>query len=227
MLYDNIILHIPHSGILDPGGEPLELSPSEWLLVDKYTDELFGARVSCGIRSVVFPYCRLFCDVERLPHDPLEKAGIGVHYALERTIGTDREAFRLYEEHQHRLAQAILNGGDHTLLVDCHSFSQRPNALQPDTSGFDDIDVCIGFNEDWSKPGHAIDYLVGEFERRGYRVRINYPFSNSKAFEMPKRYHSIMIEVNKRVYMDEETGERGKGFLALQEAIGDALEGML
>lgn len=44
MLYDDIILHIPHAGILGPKDEHLELSPAEWLLVDKYTDELFGGK---------------------------------------------------------------------------------------------------------------------------------------------------------------------------------------
>lgn len=227
MLYDNIILHIPHAGILGPDGERIELTPSEWLLVDKYTDELFGAKASFGIRSVSFPYCRLFCDVERLPHDPLEDDNMGVHYSLERKIGTDKESFKLYEEHQHQLAQAILASGDHTLLVDCHTFSQKPNALQPDTTGFEDIDICIGYNEDWSKPTEAIPYFVDEFQRRGYKVRVNYPFSYAKAFELPKRYHSIMLEVNKRVYMNEDTGEKIDGFEPLQKAICEILNGLL
>lgn len=228
MLYNDIILHIPHAGILGPDGERMELTPSEWLLVDKYTDELFGAKNSWGIRSVSFPYCRLFCDVERLPHDPLEKENMDVYYSPDRKIGTDRKSFSLYEEHQHRLAQAILASGDSiTLLVDCHTFSEKPNALQSDTTGFENIDICIGYNEDWSKPNDAIPYFVSEFERRGYRVRTNYPFSNAKAFELPKRYHSIMIEVNKRLYMNEETGEKNEGFDNLQNDIGEVLSGLL
>lgn len=228
MLYNDIILHIPHAGILGPDGERMELTPSEWLLVDEYTDELFGAKNSWGIRSVSFPYCRLFCDEERLPHDPLEKENMGVHYSPDRKFGTDRESFRLYEEHQHQLAQAILASGNSiTLLVDCHTFSEKPNALQPDTTGFENIDICIGYNEDWSKPNNAIQYFVSEFERRGYRVRTNYPFSNAKAFELPKRYHSIMIAVNKRLYMNEETGEKNEGFDKLQKDIGEILSGLL
>ncbi len=152
---------------------------------------------------------------------------MGVHYSSGRKIGTDKESFKLYEEHQHQLAQAILSGGDHTLLVNCHTFSQKPNALQPDTTGLEDTDICIGYNEDWSKPTEAIPYFVEEFQSREYKVLVNYPFSNAKAFELPKRYHSIMLKVNKRVYMNEDTGEKNDGFEPLQKAIGEILNGLL
>ena len=41
---------------------------------------------------------------------------------------------------------------------------------------------------------------------------INEPFSNSKTFDVPVKYHSVMIEVNKRLYMDEDTPEKASGF---------------
>lgn len=41
---------------------------------------------------------------------------------------------------------------------------------------------------------------------------INTPFSNSKTFEVSVKYHSVMIEVNKRLYMDEATLEKNDGF---------------
>lgn len=38
---------------------------------------------------------------------------------------------------------------------------------------------------------------------RGYCVTVNTPFSNSKTVDTPAHYKSLMIEVNKRVYMYE------------------------
>ncbi len=37
------------------------------------------------------------------------------------------------------------------------------------------------------------------------KVGIITPFSNSKTFDVPIKYYSVMIEVNKRRYMDEES----------------------
>ncbi len=32
-----------------------------------------------------------------------------------------------------------------------------------------DVDVCVGFNDDWSRPGKALlDYAVNLFEDNGY-----------------------------------------------------------
>ncbi len=61
---DCIILHIPHSSltISEEAMHQYETSflQEEFLLMtDRYTDELFGLPYT----SIVFPYSRLFCDV--------------------------------------------------------------------------------------------------------------------------------------------------------------------
>ena len=45
------------------------------------------------------------------------------------------------------------------------------------------------------------------------------PFSNSKTFEVPVDYHSVMIEVNKRLYMNEDTLAKTDGFNKLRDDI--------
>ena len=82
------------------------------------------------------------------------------------------------------------------LLLDCHSFP----------SEMSDIDICIGYNEDWSKPNkETIELAVNLFEDCGYKVGINEPYSNSKTPECPFTYQSMMLEVNKKVYMEDGT----------------------
>lgn len=79
-----LLLHIPHSSKAFPKGSRhsfADLDNEERLLVDYYTAELFvPSNETEHIKSVVFPYCRLFCDVERLINDPLEKDGLGIRY---------------------------------------------------------------------------------------------------------------------------------------------------
>lgn len=67
-----------------------------------------------------------------------------------------------------------------------------------------DVDICIGYNDDWSKSAsQTIEYDVNLFEENGFSVGLNYPYSNSETPECPFTYHSIMLEVNKRVYMEK------------------------
>ena len=69
-----------------------------------------------------------------------------------------------------------------------------------------DVDICIGFNEDWSKPDKVLlEYTVNFFEDNGYSVGIIYPYSNSEAPVCPFTYQSMMLEVNKRVYLERRS----------------------
>lgn len=226
-------------------------------LTDHYTDKLFSAAATGSytklgerVKHISFMYSRLFCDVERLLDDPLEEKGLGIHYDFEKIAGVnyDKEwrydrnfAMDLYKEHQGKIFTAIDNAQRYwvsglPLLLDCHSFSERDNVLCPNAHEYKDIDICIGFNEDETKPSEeCIDSLKNFFTACGYRVECNVPFSNSKTiqycrceafkyyymiiekygFTPNEKYHSIMIEVNKHCYMNEDTLEITAGYYKL------------
>jgi len=232
--YKNLILHIPHSSVKIPNNETtkrdkklLEIGQN---LIDFYTDELFvPEEKNEHIESVIFPWCRLCCDVERLPNDPLEKEGLGISYHItlpdgqRHTLSSSENARKMYEDFHDMVIQKIRKGdtcGPGLLLIDCHSFSSLPNLLNANPP--QDIDICIGFNEDETKPNKVvIGNIQNYFIYKGYRVGINNPFSNSKTFDVPggNKYHSVMIEVNKKLYMSEETLEKTDGFLRLHNDI--------
>lgn len=229
--YKNILLHIPHSSFSFPSGSNHsfnDLDNEEKLLIDYYTDELFVPQKETEhIGTIVFPYCRLFCDVERLINDPLEKDGLGISYVREvptgrysstfRSFSSKEEAFIQYVDYHSAVTKKLFIMGKNTLLIDCHSFSNIPNLLN---SNPPDIDICIGYNDDATCPDNVvIGNIVHHFESLGYKVGINKPFSNSKTFSVPMKYHSVMIEVNKRLYMNEFTLEKTEGFYKLQQEI--------
>lgn len=227
--YKNILLHVPHSSSSFPSESMFsftDLDNEEKLLIDYYTDELFVPQQdSAVISNVVFPYCRLYCDVERLINDPLEKDGLGISYFREiptgrgcsytyRSFCSKEEAFNRYVDFHASVSKRLFTMGDDTLLIDCHSFSNLPTLL---CSNPPDIDICIGYNDDETSPDKvAIGNIIYYFQTRGYKVGVNSPFSNSKTFNVPVKYHSVMIEVNKRLYMDEQTLEKSEGFYRLQ-----------
>lgn len=230
--YHNLLLHVPHSSTSFPVESKVcfnDLDDEERLLVDYYTDNLFVPEQEANnICHMIFPYCRLYCDVERLINDPLEKDGLGISYSrwvpcqdrhgdVLRSYSVKSEAFALYADYHSDISKKLVGMIGSTLLVDCHSFSALPNLLN---SNPPDIDICIGYNDDETCPSKVvIGNIVQYFMSKGYKVGINEPFSNSKTFNVPVTYHSIMIEVNKKLYMDEHTLEKTEGFEKLTRII--------
>lgn len=205
----NIVLNIPHTsinGVFDPqyGGWPhnqyfVNNCLNKW--TDWHTDFLFAPLSKQeGVSTVVFPYSRFVCDVERLENDPLEEKGQGIIYKEfgfhKRNPMNEKQikrTMRLWKNHRKHLKKHIK--GENTVLIDCHSFP----------SDVYDCDICIGYNNDWSYNERIVDGITKIFKDRGYSVEFNKPYSNSISPQMPFPYTSIMIEVNKRVYMNEKT----------------------
>ena len=231
--YEGILLHVPHSSTSFPPESRYsftDLDEDEKLLIDYYTDELFvpGNQI-WEINSAIFPYCRLYCDVERLVKDPLEYKGLGISYHQtvdsnylpfeERNFSRLNEAFKYYADFHADVSKRIveMTSMNKILLIDCHSFSAFPNLLDPTPP---DIDICIGYNDGETRPyTKTIDNIVSYFMSLGYKVGINEPFSNSKTFPVPVEYHSVMIEINKRIYMNEETLEKNENFLRAHQIL--------
>ena len=226
-MYQNIVLHIPHNSVIVP--EQLEnqnpkaiavLRSKSFYLVDYHTLTLFVPQVSHPrIHSIVAPYTRMLVDMERMPDDPLEAKGFGIvsQWAID-ALGEDfrQQALAWYQQYHH-LAAAKLNALESPLLIDCHSFSSHPTPLCPCPP---DIDICIGWNEDDTAPARALlDRIVAYFIDCGYSVGFNNPFSNSKTFPGAKAYHSLMIEINKRCYMDEQTRNCSPNFAPLHDQL--------
>lgn len=207
MQYTRIVLNEPHASIEGLYDNQLsfwnidERFINEIVLkwTDWHTDFLFHGYKSEGIRSVRFPYSRFIVDAERLWNDPLEQLGQGIVYrsfdGYIRTVPerSERILLGLWHWHQQRLRYHLCEGA---LLLDCHSFP----------SEMSDVDVCIGFNEDWSQPDkETIEMAVNIFEENGYKVGINNPYSNSETPDCPFLYQSMMLEVNKKAYLETGT----------------------
>ncbi len=207
MQYTRIVLNEPHASIEGLYDNQLsfwnidERFINEIVLkwTDWHTDFLFHGYKSEGIRTVRFPYSRFIVDAERLWNDPLEQLGQGIVYrsfdSYIRTVPerSERILLGLWHWHQQRLRYHLCEGA---LLLDCHSFP----------SEMSDVDVCIGFNEDWSQPDkETIEMAVNIFEENGYKVGINNPYSNSETPDCPFLYQSMMLEVNKKAYLETGT----------------------
>ena len=203
--YDNIVLNIPHASVGGLGvakwNNKVALMKEVRKWTDWFTDVIFVPDDQSGVKSVVADYSRYVVDVERLLDDPMNEIGQGIIYTklngLQRTI-SDEEQLGMIAYYYSYIKQLKSMLNEHSLLIDCHSFP----------SGLSDVDVCIGVNEDWSRPTEFLIELVMEFfKQAGYKVALNTPFSNAIAPPTNFRYDSIMIELNKRIYINEDTLE--------------------
>jgi N-formylglutamate amidohydrolase len=226
-MYQNIVLHIPHGSEYIPEQVGNHQSPALCLLrtnsfhlIDYYTQPLFAPSVpKQAIKTLCAHNHRMLVDMERLPNDPLEPNGFGIvsQWAI-NWLGEDYrqvalEQYRAYHEE----ATKCLNMLKNPLLIDCHSFSSKPTPLCPIPH---DVDICIGWNEDETCPDRMLLKLVAAyFKDCGYAIGINKPFSNSKTFPGTFGYHSMMIEINKRCYMNEETLEKTPNFTNLHNQL--------
>lgn len=196
-------------------------------MTDWFTDELF--QHDSAVRHV-FQHSRYFCDVERLRNDPMEAQGQGIAYTKLR----DGKVFRVLSPQEYGVIMSIYTAWHENLtssvlaamkeqgrvvVVDCHSFC----AEQVHRSEADVPDVCIGINDEGDVVLQCLARAVQHsFERHGVSTALNHPYGGAIAPVLHARAFSIMIEVNKRVYMDAD-GKRGAGFAKSKRAIGDAL----
>ena len=218
MSFKKIVLHIPHAAIggLNDAVYSDRRSLYAWVrdYTDWFTDYLFDQHMP-GVVAVQSIFSRFVVDCERLINDPLEAQGRGILYThIGNTLRTisDDERTRLmayYTQHHDRLRNEIKPG---TLLIDCHSF--------PHSDG--DVDICIGYNEDWSKPDDETLRLVRDhFANAGYKVCFNTPYANSVSPRTTFAYPSLMIEVNKRCYMNEDCMRLTDGSDKLRTMLND------
>lgn len=240
------VLHIPHASTRIPGDLRGSLIVSDDQLglellrmTDHYTDELFRVPAQVAT-SVVFPVSRLVCDPERFVDDadePMAARGMGVIYTTRHDLGplrqspspAERESFlgRFYRPHHRALEEAVtasLATHDRCLVIDCHSFPGSPLPYEPDPEARPDI--CIG-TDAFHTPDMLRDAAVSAFELAGLTVKVDRPFAGalvpSSRFRHDSRVTAMMIEINRRLYMDEATGLRTRSFSKVQALIEDVI----
>ena len=226
-----MILHIPHSGTVVPESflKELLLSQDELqremgLMTDHHCNDLYRFPLA---KRIVVPWTRLFCDVERFEDDlkePMSAYGQGMYYTRTydaRPLRTDtpagrQAALQVYRAHHAALTAAVddeLQQQGCALIVDCHSFSENALRVSPNREGFPD--VCIG-TDSFHTPVRYADALANCIRQSGDTVAWNHPFSGSlvpmKHYHKDGRVHSIMIEVNRRLYLCGDSPKRSSGY---------------
>jgi N-formylglutamate deformylase len=106
--------------------------------------------------------------------------------------------------------------------INCHSMNAVGGANSAD-AGQPRADFVLG-DRDGTTAGREFTWLVQAFLRgAGYDVKVNDPYKGVelvRAFSDPGEHrHSLQIEVNRRLYMDEKTRERSRNYATVKADI--------
>jgi N-formylglutamate deformylase len=242
-----IVVHVPHASVSIPGHlSPLlvlddaELEAELLRMTDRYTDDHFSLPID-QIEQIVFPVSRLVVDPERFPEDadePMAARGMGAVYTRtsqgrplrrEMTEGMREKLLDdYYWPHHHALVQAVtrqLERFGKCLIIDGHSFSSVPLPHEPDQQP-ERPQICIGTDE-YHTPEWLAEAASEAFKAQGFGTAFDRPFSGSLVplafYGKDPRVWSVMIELNRSLYMDERTGTRSTNFDGVRSAIETAL----
>ena len=237
----SIVLHIPHASKYIPdeyikyftlSKKDLEIEILK--MTDHFTDELFDV-LGDNIHQIKFPISRLLVDVERFETDelePMSKVGMGCIYekthdgnSLKNVANIkDELIYKFYKKHHEHFTEIVdkkLIENNKVLIIDCHSFPKHPLPYELNQET-DRPEICIG--TDNFHTSEKIKRAFGQlFKELNYIVKYNEPFKGSivplKFYNKEIRVQSIMIEVRRDIYMNEQSGEKNSNFYNIKSVL--------
>lgn len=234
------LFHVPHDGTQFPK----ELMASVCIrqgaflayhekMRDKYAAQLIPEEYCQGDKVCSFGVSRLLCDVERFigPEEVMEQYGMGFCYekAFNGTVikhVTDelRHKTRKYYDDHHARINQLCRQHPFILFFDMHSYSREiipADFLHPERSL---PDLCIGVDSNFT-PSDLANIVHNEFREIGLTVAVNYPYSGCYIPETVMRreagchFAGIMLEFNRKAYLDEQDDPIPEKAKRIQEAI--------
>lgn len=111
------------------------------------------------------------------------------------------------------------------LIIDCHSYPSIPlirdldkNPVRPDFN--------IG-TDSFHTPQKLIDLSIAFFAEKGFSLGIDWPYKGSivplKHYQKDKRVSTIMLEINRALYLEEPTNLKSEKYLEIKKVTGEFL----
>lgn len=114
--------------------------------------------------------------------------------------------------------------------LDCHSMDAVGGQMSEGGAGTVRADFVLGDRDGTTCAPALTNFVRTTLTALGYSIKLNDPF---KGMELVRAYsnpssgrHSLQIEINKRLYMDEVTRTKHAGFEALQKNLTVLMEAM-
>lgn len=137
---------------------------------------------------------------------------------------------RPYQQQLKRLLDATHVRHGVVYHVNCHSMSAVSGVTGEDATGSVRADIVLGDRDGTTCSAEFTECVRVLFSQAGYQVKVNEPYKGVelvRAFSDPAAgRHSLQIEINKRLYMDERRREKHEGFEQLRTRLAGVLAGI-
>ncbi|MBL0122027.1 MAG: N-formylglutamate amidohydrolase [Betaproteobacteria bacterium] len=104
--------------------------------------------------------------------------------------------------------------------INCHSMPATSSVISEEGPGVERADFVLGDRDGTTCAPEFTTFVALTLRAMGYDVRVNDPYKGVelvRAYSDPAAHkHSLQIEVNRKLYMDENSRERNSGFDKLQ-----------
>ena len=191
---------------IDPNREPWELDPT--MFADALPAYVNGAspRVSAGLGTIA----RVVANGAEIYRGKLNFADARVRIET---------LYRPYHQRLDQLIEAAHARFGRALLIDCHSMPSVGGPMDRDP-GKRRVDFVLGDCFGASCAPAVMSGVETFLKARGYAVGRNAPYAGgftTRHYGRPDRgRHTLQIEINRGLYMDEMRIERSDGFAALK-----------
>lgn len=243
-----VVFDSPHSGTVYPSdfdyAAPFDVMRRA---EDAFVDELFASAPDHGAALLAALFPRSYVDPNRHEHEvdtlllnepwphPIlhthrSSRGLGVVRRLVRATVPVYDRRLSVTEVQSRIARYHRPYHDElqTMLGDAHGrfgavWHVNCHSMKSTAKGRQRADIVLGDRDGTTCEAEFTEFVRETIEGLGYSVALNHPF---KGAELVIRHgdpaagrHSLQIEINRGLYMDESKIEKGTGFAALKSDI--------
>ena len=119
----------------------------------------------------------------------------------------------------------------YSIHINCHSMPAISSSHATDFPGLVHADFVIGNRDNTTSSESLVLFIQEQLAQHGYSVEINHPY---KGVELVRRYgkpeqhrHSVQLEINRKLYMDESALAMHAGFEVLQRHLQSLVQQLL
>lgn len=240
-----VVLHVPHASRVVPADarasivlDDAVLESELDIMTDSFTDVLAHRAVegpATATQVIAAPMSRLAVDVERFPdeREVMNAVGMGAVYTRRHDGGLLRNEVdlalvaRYGDPHVRRVRDAVardLELAGAAVLLDVHSYPSRQQPYEIVPEGAHRPEICLGV-DDVHTPPELLGLARAAFAH--FEVAVNTPFAGTYVpldfYCSDRRVSSLMIEIRRDTYMDEERVELHEGADKVVAALRDLI----
>lgn len=153
------------------------------------------------------------------------RAIYGRKFSVDEIVGRIERYHAPYHRELEALLDSVYERFGSVYHLNCHSMNSVAGAMGEGGAGSARADFVLGDRDGSTCDARFTEFVRATLAEMGYQVRVNDPY---KGVELVRAYsnpaagrHSLQVEINKRLYMDERARTRNGGFMQLQRHLAE------